>query len=75
MSDVVKNRTRGEAIALMEAFQHYMKTGENSTDIEMFEPFGGIHEHPVRIKCATLGWHTLKAALLAEGNASTEAVS
>jgi len=32
----------------------------------------GVKDHPVRIKCATLPWHTLNAALSGEGKVSTE---
>jgi nitrogen fixation protein NifU and related proteins len=34
--------------------------------------FAGVREFPVRIKCASLAWHTLKAALARETKASTE---
>jgi nitrogen fixation NifU-like protein len=34
--------------------------------------FGGVHEFPTRVKCASLAWHTLRAALQGGGTASTE---
>jgi nitrogen fixation NifU-like protein len=34
--------------------------------------FGGVHEFPTRVKCASLAWHTLRAALKGAGTASTE---
>ena len=34
--------------------------------------FGGVHEFPSRVKCASLGWHTLRAALKGAGAATTE---
>jgi nitrogen fixation NifU-like protein len=33
---------------------------------------GGVREFPMRVKCATLAWHTLRAALAGGGEASTE---
>ena len=34
--------------------------------------FGGVAEFPMRVKCATLAWHTLTAALDGQGEATTE---
>ena len=49
-------------------------TGEvDPTDeLSEFGAFAGIRDHPSRIKCATLGWHTLKAALDGTDKATTE---
>ena len=40
-------------------------------ELEKLEVFAGVSEFPVRVKCATLAWHTLKAAT----EASSDAVS
>jgi nitrogen fixation NifU-like protein len=34
--------------------------------------FAGVHEFPMRVKCASLAWHTMKAALEGGGKATTE---
>jgi nitrogen fixation protein NifU and related proteins len=76
MTESVKGKTRGEAEALFSRF-HDLITGKNgeSTAAEANRPelgklevFSGVREYPVRVKCATLPWHTLKAALQSEGS-------
>ena len=68
MSDAVKGRTRAEAEALFERF-HRLITGQDGkkepgeSELGKLEVFSGVREFPVRVKCATLPWHTLKAAL------------
>jgi nitrogen fixation NifU-like protein len=70
MTDSVRGKTRGEAEALFEKF-HGLITGQPAgrTDgppLGKLEVFSGVREYPVRVKCATLPWHTLKAALNGE---------
>ena len=68
MTESVKGKTRAEAEALFERF-HHLITGANgepaeaSPELGKLEVFSGVREYPVRVKCATLPWHTLKAAL------------
>ena len=40
--------------------------GEIADDMERLAPLSGVHDFPSRVKCATLAWHTLKAALAQE---------
>ena len=69
MSEAVKGRTRAEIESLFTRF-HDMVTGKGSSDgLEKLEVFAGVSEFPVRVKCASLAWHTLKAAL--EGKSDT----
>jgi nitrogen fixation NifU-like protein len=69
MSEAVKGRTRAEIESLFTRF-HDMVTGKGSSDgLEKLEVFAGVSEFPVRVKCASLAWHTLKAAL--EGKTDT----
>lgn len=76
MTESVKGKTRAEAEALFERF-HRLITGENgetagkSPELGKLEVFSGVREYPVRVKCATLPWHTLKAALLSDGAGET----
>ncbi|HTR01955.1 MAG TPA: SUF system NifU family Fe-S cluster assembly protein [Thermoanaerobaculia bacterium] len=65
MTESVKGKTRAEADALFERF-HALITGQPSAagpDLGKLAVFSGVREYPVRVKCATLPWHTLKAAL------------
>ena len=76
MTQVVKGKTREEAEVLFDEF-HRMVTGR--LDIEQDENrlgklkiFAGVLEFPARVKCASLSWHTLHAALNNEDSVSTE---
>lgn len=67
MVDMLKGRTQEEAEKLMQGFLHLVK-GEDASDLpeddrERLEVMGGISEFPMRVKCATLAWHTYKNAL------------
>ncbi|HZE98539.1 MAG TPA: SUF system NifU family Fe-S cluster assembly protein [Planctomycetota bacterium] len=63
MSEAVKGKTRPEIDALFTRF-HDMVTGKGGSEgLEKLEVFSGVSEYPVRVKCASLAWHTLKAAL------------
>jgi nitrogen fixation NifU-like protein len=68
MTEAVKGRTLAEAEDLFQRF-HELLTGEagsGTTDAEKLGKlavFSGVREFPVRVKCATLAWHTLRAAL------------
>ena len=69
MSEAVKGKTRAEIESLFTRF-HDMVTGKGGSDgLEKLEVFSGVSEYPVRVKCASLAWHTLKAAL--EGKSDT----
>ena len=67
MSTVVKGRTRAEALKLFGDF-HRLVTGESGggTVTGKLAAFSGVSEFPARVKCASLAWHTLKAALETE---------
>jgi nitrogen fixation NifU-like protein len=67
MTDMLKGRTAEEAEKLMQGFLHLVK-GEDASaldedDRELLEVMGGISEFPMRVKCATLAWHTYKNAV------------
>ncbi len=68
MTEVVKGKTVEEADELFEEF-HEMLTGdpsvpaEASSELGKLVVFAGVREFPIRVKCATLPWHTLQAAL------------
>ena len=75
MTEAVKGKTRAQAEALFERF-HYLitgKDGRNEPELGKLTVFSGVREFPIRVKCATLPWHTLRAALAgAETTVSTE---
>ena len=66
MTQALKGKTRGEAEALFERF-HDLVTGQtkeiSSESLGKLAAFSGVSEFPVRVKCATLAWHTMRAAL------------
>ena len=69
MSEAVKGKTKAEIDALFTRF-HDMVTGKGGSEgLDKLEVFSGVSEFPVRVKCASLAWHTLKAAL--EGHRDT----
>ncbi|MGE0372000.1 MAG: Fe-S cluster assembly sulfur transfer protein SufU [Gammaproteobacteria bacterium] len=76
MSETLVGKTRAEAEALFERFHSMMMGEEAKNDAEALgklEVLSGVKEFPSRIKCATLAWHTLLAALKEEkGDISTE---
>ncbi len=77
MTTAVKGKTRAEAETLFDEF-HKMVRGELDPELESnhlgrLSIFAGVREFPVRVKCASLSWHTLRAALEgAERAVSTE---
>lgn len=75
MTEAVKGKTVAEAEAIFREFQEMVtETGDAKDHSELgdLEILGGVREYPVRIKCATLPWHTLHAALKGDQGASTE---
>ena len=76
MTEAVKGRSLAEIERLFEDF-HRVVTSDARAPVEAsglgkLEVLAGVREFPVRVKCATLAWHTLRAALQGEESASTE---
>jgi nitrogen fixation NifU-like protein len=65
MTDAIKGRTTEEARELFQGFHKLLTTGEGAGAPELgkLAVFTGVREYPMRVKCATLAWHTLQAAL------------
>ena len=66
MTESVKGKTLEEARTLFEKFHEQVAgsdTHQEEEDLGDLEAFAGIREYPSRVKCAVLGWHTLKAAI------------
>jgi nitrogen fixation NifU-like protein len=74
MSQALKSKTTAQAEELFEKF-HDVVTGAEAGNVEnlgKLAVFAGVKNFPTRIKCATLAWHTLHAALEGKQVASTE---
>lgn len=69
MTEAIKGKTKADARGLFEKF-HPMVMGTGPAEgVGKLDVFSGVSEFPVRVKCATLAWHTLLAAL--EGKKDT----
>ena len=78
MTEVLKGKTEAEAKALFERF-HDMCTKDGTQagdpddeELERLQVLSGVREFPMRVKCATLAWHTMHAAIGGENEISTE---
>jgi len=76
MTQVVKGKSKDEAEMIFDEF-HKMVTGGLDVETEenhlgKLKIFAGVLEFPARVKCASLSWHTLHAALHGEEVVSTE---
>jgi nitrogen fixation NifU-like protein len=79
MAETVAGRTPADTRALFEAFRTLVRSGacpdcppEIAAPLERLAPLAGVHEYPSRVKCATLPWHALIAALDGSKEASSE---
>jgi nitrogen fixation NifU-like protein len=67
MTQAVKGRSRAEIERLFERFHALVteepRAGTDASEVGKLAVFAGVREFPVRVKCATLAWHTLRAAL------------
>jgi len=79
MTELVAGKTPAAAEALFRGFQALCTghddadvPGVEPADIERLEVMSGVRQFPMRVKCATLAWHALSAALSGEDRASSE---
>ena len=76
-SSLMTERVKGATVpATLELFEkvHDMLTGaaaEPAEDLDKLAALGGVREYPARVKCASLGWHALKAALAGDAPSVT----
>jgi nitrogen fixation NifU-like protein len=63
MSEAVKGRRREEIEQLYQQVHALMTGHPGNTDLGKLAALGGVAEFPARVKCASLCWHTLNAAL------------
>lgn len=81
MTEIVRGKTEAEAKALFETFhdlctkddeEHGDHGPVDEDDMEKLQVLSGVRQFPVRVKCATLAWHALSAAMAGEEKASSE---
>lgn len=78
MTEAVKGKTLKQVRELFEGFHKMMTAKDEESvwdDLGKLEVLSGVRQIPVRVKCATLAWHTLKAALEDETTTATRSVS
>ena len=70
MTEIVKGKTEKQARELLNAFFKMIKEGQEIKKVGLsedehikFSSLAGVGRFPMRVKCATLSWHTLRAAL------------
>jgi len=71
MTEKIKGKTRAEAEALFQRFHELLTGNEEQSDTDgpdlgKLEVFSGVRAFPIRVKCATLPWHTFRAAIQGE---------
>lgn len=66
MTEVLKGKTRAEVDAIFNDFHQLVTHGHNAeieSRLGKLAVLAGVAEYPARVKCASLAWHTLKAAI------------
>jgi nitrogen fixation NifU-like protein len=67
MTEAVKGRTRAEAAAIFDRYRRLVTSRPDAPaateGLGKLAVFAGVREFPMRVKCATLAWHTLAAAV------------
>lgn len=76
MTEILRGKTAAEALDLIAKMLELLtgdpsRAAEVSPELGKLAVFSGVREYPMRVKCATLAWHTLRAAI----EESAEAVS
>ncbi len=81
MAETLRGKTVAEAETLFKGFremctgaedQAAAPEGTESDDVDRLKVLSGVRQFPVRVKCATLAWHTMKAAMDGRDEISTE---
>lgn len=78
MTEVLRGKTPEQAKALYDSLHALATLGEAEDphgledEMDRLRVLSGVHDYPVRVKCATLAWHTMTAALAGESDTTTE---
>jgi nitrogen fixation NifU-like protein len=72
MTQAVKGKSREEAGQLFDRFHRLVTTGRGaSTELGALRALSGVSRFPLRVKCASLAWHALRAALADDGESAS----
>jgi nitrogen fixation NifU-like protein len=78
MTELVQGKSEADVRRLFEGF-HLLATGDDgetpsdlTDEMDRLQVLSGVREFPMRVKCATLAWHTMNAALLGQNKTTTE---
>jgi nitrogen fixation NifU-like protein len=63
MTEAVKGKPVAEAERMFRGVQRLLTVGDAGNDLGKLAILGGVRDYPMRVKCATLAWHVLHAAL------------
>jgi len=79
MTEMLKGKTAEQAHRLFDAFHRMCTTDSHgdvpadlADDLEKLQVLSGVRQFPMRVKCATLAWHTMNAAMAGQVETSTE---
>ncbi len=78
MTEMLKGKTEAEAAKLFDYLHHSCtgkpadETGLDEDAVDRIKALAGVRDYPIRVKCATLAWHTLQSALKSKAKVSTE---
>lgn len=79
MTEMLRGKNIDQARRMFEGFHEMCTTGDDNAlsdvpeeDADRLQVLSGVSEFPMRVKCATLAWHTMNAATKGEGEVSTE---
>lgn len=71
MTEALEGKSVGEAHTIFNRFHHMLTQDGETESLDKLQVLAGVKAYPARVKCATLAWHTLEAAL----NKQSKAVS
>ena len=78
MTELVQGKSEADVRRLFEGF-HLLATGDDgempsdlTDEMDRLQVLAGVRGFPMRVKCATLAWHTMNAALLGQTKTTTE---
>jgi nitrogen fixation NifU-like protein len=72
MTEKIKNKTINDALLIFNHFHAMLTKDSDDYDLGKLNAFKGVRQFPIRVKCATLCWHTFNAALMSAQTATTE---
>lgn len=63
MTEIIKGKSTQQALDLLDKFHDLVTAAASEEEMGKLAALAGVREFPQRVKCATLAWHTMKAAL------------